>query len=570
MANHDTFAPKLGDFTSSAPPARLSPLRLVVAAMVFLLSVVMAAGMNASVDDTFITLTYARNLVETGFPYWHPSLPPVEGFTSLGHVLLIALVHATGPDPVVASAVVTLTSLALLFAALAHALRGMTFLAYAAGLLTFGACTSLNTWVSNGLDAVPYTLAFFLAYLSTLHAHEARRLSILTALALIGLVLMRPEGMIIAPVVLVHFWLTNRPTSADRRTSVLLTAAPIVVIFALTAWRLWAFGYPLPNTFYAKASATRTIEVLQGLEYTWTWVSSSFGALVLATLIAMRLGLTPVVHLCFVFGTIALVILEGGDSHPESRFFLPLLPLLAVDVARLVNVCSHVPGGNLRAVAIIIASLLFVRQTDNAAVHHGSRLVPPHLLRGVDKITSDQKGTLEMVLGSGASAWAATAQRLAAVAFTDDQIGAVDVGAIAYVTRRPVLDAMGLNHAGIAHAPRPEDFANKWGNLRFDKVAEAAPPIIYPAFPWQTDFSFDDLVTGRHACGPLARDLSFRVAPFVDALEESYLCTAVKDADSGLVLNFLAHRTAYDTARLSGLDYTQSNCLPGLVAACPY
>ena len=62
------------------------------------------------VDDTFITLQYSRNLVESGGFYWHPSLPPVDGFTSLAHVLAIATGHYLGFDLIRWNSILNLVS----------------------------------------------------------------------------------------------------------------------------------------------------------------------------------------------------------------------------------------------------------------------------------------------------------------------------------------------------------------------------------------------------------------------------------------------------------------------------
>ncbi|MEM7613659.1 MAG: hypothetical protein AAF245_01360, partial [Pseudomonadota bacterium] len=75
------------------------------------LAYVLLAGINPIVvDDTFITFQYARNLVDHGrLTWWHEG-PMVDGYTSLGHVLLLSLGRWLGFDLLAVNMLINLSA----------------------------------------------------------------------------------------------------------------------------------------------------------------------------------------------------------------------------------------------------------------------------------------------------------------------------------------------------------------------------------------------------------------------------------------------------------------------------
>ena len=95
---------------------------------------------------------------------------------------------------------------------------------------------------------------------------------------LIGLlVLTRPEAVVWAPLFIAI--LTIRAALRTTAREALAVAALPLAAFALTlggltAFRLAYFGYPLPNTFYAKMSPALGYSITQGLRYLASYVAS--------------------------------------------------------------------------------------------------------------------------------------------------------------------------------------------------------------------------------------------------------------------------------------------------------
>ncbi len=76
-----------------------SERRVWAATGLLFLTFIVLAGVNPIVvDDMFITFQYVRNWVDHGVLTWWPGAPMVDGFTSLGHVMLLSLGQLTGME----------------------------------------------------------------------------------------------------------------------------------------------------------------------------------------------------------------------------------------------------------------------------------------------------------------------------------------------------------------------------------------------------------------------------------------------------------------------------------------
>jgi hypothetical protein len=127
-------------------------------------------------------------------------------------------------------------------------------------------------------------------------------------------------------------------------------AAVVLTLIGLTATRLSYFGYPLPNTYYAKVSSDPMDNIVQGLHYIVWFLNSNVlvapGAL--ASVLGLMIGfpsllanvragtrLSPAHSIMLLVGgtaafVIATTILEGGDHFPGFRLLQPYVPLFCV------------------------------------------------------------------------------------------------------------------------------------------------------------------------------------------------------------------------------------------------
>jgi hypothetical protein len=280
---------------------------------------------HVPVDDAYIFYRYASNVAAGNGLVFNVG-ERVEGITSLLWTLLIAAGVALGVDAVTMGHWLGVGAGALLlfwtyrYAAfeLVGAERFVAAIAPWLLLLT----KPFAVWATSGLE----TPLFAAAVVGALIA-EARGRPALALAAAATSVLVRPEGVLLGAIVIAVFFYRHK---AARKTGLLLLAGYAAFLVALTLFRLSYFGAPLPNTFYAKVGGTMR----------W-WGFYYIGVFLLQTLLPT---LWPSVYalreryLLAGFGwigaTFAFVTAVGGDSFNNSRFFLPMLPVCAVLVAR--------------------------------------------------------------------------------------------------------------------------------------------------------------------------------------------------------------------------------------------
>ena len=141
------------------------------------------------------------------------------------------------------------------------------------------------------------------------------------------------------------------------RKALKLISIPTIIYFAvlgiLMVFRLSYFGYPLPNTYYAKVSPSILINLKVGFEYFLSYLNSGFlsGLVIFSILVFFTKDLyalitskrprtgepvsTSSILKNFALGVICLAglllpILPGGDHFKSFRFYQPIYPLLVV------------------------------------------------------------------------------------------------------------------------------------------------------------------------------------------------------------------------------------------------
>jgi arabinofuranosyltransferase len=173
---------------------------------------------------------------------------------------------------------------------------------------------------------------------------------------LIGLlVLARPESMLVAPVLIglgALVWASRHGAREGARCALLPLSAYAVTLGLLVLIRISYFGYPLPNTYYAKVSPDLGYNLVQGGHYLVSFLHHNplaliplAAALVGTPLRAASLRSMPTkadagddrrrslaeIVLGVVILTLAVVpVLNGGDHFAQSRFYQPLWPFLAL------------------------------------------------------------------------------------------------------------------------------------------------------------------------------------------------------------------------------------------------
>ena len=465
------------------PTARRDSLLVLVAALLPLVLFVVDEGRIAGdtgfpLDDSWIHLHFARNLAEgAGFSY-NPGIPVAGSTAPLWTLLLGGVARVVGPSVVMAKVVGVALSIgtALVTRRAALAWGASPLMALGAGV---GAAWA-GPLVWGALSGMEVSLAALLVAAATL-AHAERR-DALTAILLGLAVLARPEALLLVPL-----FVAARPLTIRR---VALFAVIVGMILApAVAFSLATVGAPVPATAAAKVEGgllgwARGLRepalmtwVTRPRRFAWDWILwlTRTNALLAVALVpglvaawhraGRALALPAVVLVAHPLG-MALLAPYREPSFQEGRYSMHVLPLALVVLAVAATALPRTMARALVAVYLVAAIVTLPRAGERYAW-------------GVQNINA-----MQVHLGH----W--VAEHVPASA----SLALNDIGAIAYVSRRPVIDLMGLVTPDIL----PYRREGEGGVARY--INEHCPDlvIVFPAW-------FPTLTSRRDVLVPMYR-----------------------------------------------------------------
>jgi hypothetical protein len=446
---------------------RFADLAVVLAALLPLTLFLLREGQIAGaagfpLDDSWIHLHFARNLAEgAGFSY-NPGVPVAGSTAPLWTLLLAAGAVLVGPSitlakglgvaATVAAGVLTRRA-ALAWGAPATVALGAGVALVWTGPLTWGALSGMEVSLAAALVA------------GALLAHAHDRTALTAALAALA-TLARPEAILLLPALLVA-----RP--GGLRRMLLFTTVAIVALTPFVAFCLLTVGAPLPATATAKVEGG-LVGWLAGLpeparlaflERPWSfvaewvgWLGRTHGLLPLALAPALVLAwrrpgralALPALTLLAQPLAMALLAPYRGPAFQEGRYAMHLLPLALVLLA--VAAPRTRPRAALAATAIYLVAALpaLVPAAERYAwAVQNINAMQVHLGRWLDR---------ELPRPS--------------------RVAVNDIGAIAYFSRREIVDLMGL----VTPAIIPYRREGERGVLRY--LMERCPDhvVIFPAW----------------------------------------------------------------------------------------
>ena len=447
-----------------SPPSRSPQLleRLLLLTL-GVLYVVHTAGLRFVQDDAFITFRYVRNLLAGNGLVFNIG-ERVEGYTNFLWTVLLAIPAGLGIDLITVSHLLGIASglgaLALLYLLSRHlgSAGGPFGLSLVAVLLTVSN-GAVAYWSISGMETplfMALLLAVVLAYLRELPTGRIR----LTPVLLVLLSLTRPEGMLVFGLTVLHFIATAWRRGEGSLRERLHPLGALFGIYALpmlvfVGWRLLYYGYPFPNTYYAKAGISP--EYLQaGIDYFVSFVQSYmlYGLLlVLPVAVLLWRRRTPEVLYLIILtlGYTAYIVSVGGDVLHAFRFFVPILPLLYLllqESLRELLAMVPRPSGWIQVVPLACAAVL----------GYYSYAQPRSYI--------EEKWMLEQGL---VSKMTATGSWLNTVAGPTTQVAASTIGALAYYSGVTLIDLLGLTDETIAHHPEPvEGVESGWKERKYN------------------------------------------------------------------------------------------------------
>ena len=426
-------------------------------------------------DDAYISFRYAAHWVDYGEVSYNLG-ERVEGYTNFLWVASLALGRKLGGDiptlSVILSALCGGLTICLIgsYSARHEKRHPQAAAMLATGLLVLS--PSYACWSSGGLEVQLFTLLLTIGSLLSLSAWgeipqrddqeresagKKRREAMAAGACLALAAMTRPEGLLLFGVIglyrILHLMRARERPSRVEYTAI---CAFILTYLPYYAWRYSYYGYPLPNTYYAKVGA----EALwgPGLRYigSWLWAHPWLISLPLfalgrlwrekkektdsaeRTLGHQEIGLT----LCCVLALGVHVARVGGDFMALHRFLVPLLPMCALVSAGGVILLFrryYLRWGRIRMFALSLMIALGLISLSVSEYRWANRIGSE---RGVDSI-----GWLRQF----SRQCAAVGRYLKESTSPDVRLATTAAGALPYYAERYTVDLLGLNDSWIAH-----------------------------------------------------------------------------------------------------------------------
>jgi hypothetical protein len=456
------------------------------------------------VDDAYISFRYAYNAARGHGLTFNVGERRVEGYTNFLWTVMLIPAFWLGLPVHTASIV-----LGIAWALATLVLLGRSKLGQdqpwlgTVGALLLAADGSFALWAVGGLESPLFAflvLSGALAYVREMHDPKKMPLSgawfALSAMT-------RPEGLLVYALTSLH-QVTTR-LIRDRRLVTRqdwqrlgLFALIWVPVFAFR-WRY--YGFPLPNTFYAKvtlgdSAAQRT----RGLAYVSTFIRIHLGylplAIALLPLLRRRWRLWSSYFVLVILAYGAYIGYVGGDWS-VGRFFVPLMPLfyallagglivagewlIALIHRRMVRSRWHTfPTWLERGLAILVIAALVMGIFVQSSLNGEKALF-------LDRFDARLAGRARTAMGK----W------LYDNVPRDTYIAVDAAGQIPFYSDLKTLDLYGLNDLTIAHRQVESMGKGTPGHEKMDMdyvifVAQPDYIIIYgTAFDWLSAFSYE-------------------------------------------------------------------------------
>lgn len=324
------------------------------------------------VDDTYISLRYAKNLVEYGKLSFNPGDAPVEGYTNLLLVLLEGFFIKMGVQGVTQIPKITgiMSGLGAIFLTYKISCRLMPEEALWARCLPVFATalnSSLIVWAVGGLE----TNLFLLLILGGVYFHISNietgsiKTALLSDFVFFVALLCRPDALLIWGLGYLFLFLVYKQINLRSRLYGMIMSA--VLIGGYFLWKYIYFGNLLPTTFYAKVEPVSFKTINEGLTLYRLFIEYGIHSIYFLLLGYAVWNLKRAVSgsLTYVFilfcGYSAYLIYLGNPALNHGyRFYVPIIPLFYILGAYGLSQLSRLTAN--RSVIAVVVIALYVAQ----------------------------------------------------------------------------------------------------------------------------------------------------------------------------------------------------------------
>ena len=378
-----------------------------------------------TIDDSYISWRYAKNLIH--FQKWdfNLSFERVEAYTSFIYAALATIPLFLSVKIEIFFKLFSLMLLAIKFWQYRDRINSLKY-----QKLLVLAFTILHPYfylhLFSGLET-PLFMFLFFDYLMILTKEQLTRANFrYLYLIFLLLPLTRPEGALFSIAGFSYLLFTRKHLQEKSFLAAILFVGCFYYI-----WRYFYFGYPFPNTYYAKSYPHKTLSNIYSLfEDKAAWILYAF----VLTFLNKNKG-----SLFFTILTVACFGLAYGNSHLWTNFgdrflFQIFVPLFCYHLFNAYNLQTY------KAVFLVILSLVIINVrliAKNEVISYGifswPRSIEAHGCLA-DAITRNFNYRPRIIMG--------------------------DVGLIPYKTDADILDIMGLANPVVAQGKITNSYIN--------------------------------------------------------------------------------------------------------------
>ena len=479
---------------------------------------------SVGIDDANIFMTYASNVVQGHGAVYYPSGPRVEGYSSPLFMMLCAvgfLVTSHVEFYLLLLNALLLCGVLITVQSFIHGLakesvsdgssitqREMLVVNWAATVLLWAwmvASPPFIIWTTvTMMDVALWTFVFVSGSVAAARLAIKPTASVRPlAVWIVAMLLTRPEAFYlcliwIVAIVIVRFKQGCPFSEICHRVKGLL-AIYLVTVVCLTAGRYFYFGYPLPNTYYAKVSSDLAYNLKLGIGYFIEFAKAQPWAAVVLLLNVVLLIKTlrqnwqvdqssegvpssqqaTAVLACISVLAVVAPILTGGDHFNYFRFFQPYWPVMVlagIYYFRKYFLIESLPTMRkpirVGITTLALAATMMLAQKPPWTILAKSPGAQPTLANEFQLALGGRQ------LGDLLNRWQDELQSNVPALDEKMSLGTLTTGGIGFSYQGPVLDMLGLNYPDMAHSDG--DRRGNKNHAAFNKdVFFAQPPQLF-------------------------------------------------------------------------------------------
>jgi arabinofuranosyltransferase len=335
-----------GDVIAARPPTEKPEFTRPIVVVLIGCLLLLAYGQRFLADDAFISFRYAQNLAQGDGLVFNPG-ERVEGYTNFLWVLMLAGGLRLGVSPEVSSQVLGLAFFGGTLTLTYHVARLVLASPWWAmvTVLLLGTHFSVLSFATSGLETSLQTCLLIAGCGLVLRSGwgcEWRVRDLLTLSLIVSAGILTRMDFAVFAVVLVPAAMVSalvgrrRAEPGFRQPAALyvgaLLAPSILIVGTWLAWKIYYYGSPLPNTYYARVMGLGSLP--RGAAYLWAFCGSYLYEVCLVVLAVGIVQLIRQRHVLLVSVAViaawaAYLVAIGGDFI-EFRFLVPIMPLFFV------------------------------------------------------------------------------------------------------------------------------------------------------------------------------------------------------------------------------------------------